>query len=207
MASAKPTATTRQTGSSKSPRKPDDMEISAARWAGVGLVIVAIIAATFLAVISSSDPGSETSPGAAAEAAATAAPTAADTRLPVAQPRITKPLEMVTSEIDIPVTVQVPEEELPKRLLTLLVLRGDEELGRKKGPKDDGKVAVHVRLVPGPNELTAVLWGPGGPGPLSEPVTVTYDPDAPPLEIDLAQEQPPDHRRLGRGHRHLGGRG
>jgi len=183
MASAKPAAPTRRSSAPKGPQKNGDSEISRARWAGVALVIAAIIGAIILAVVSPSDPTTETQPG-GATAEATPTATVLDTRVPSAQPRITNPLGGTTREIVIPVTVDVPEEELPRRLVRLLILRGDAELGSEKIPKGGGKVVVQdVRLVSGPNELVATLDGPGGHGPLSEPVVVTLDRDAPPLAI------------------------
>ena len=184
MASAKPAGPTRRSSSPKGSQKKGDPEISRARWAGVALVIAAIIGAIALAIVSPSDPTTQTQlGGVATKPTPTPVASKLDTRVPTAQPRITKPFEGVTREHEIQVTVDLPEEDLPKRLLTLVIL-GGEEAKEERQPKTGRKVTVEgVRLVPGENELVAVLHGPGGPGPLSEPVIVILDRDAPPLEI------------------------
>ncbi|RKY17758.1 MAG: hypothetical protein DRQ55_15010 [Planctomycetota bacterium] len=188
MASAKPAATSRRNTSGKGPKKSDEPEISPARWGGVALVIAAIIAAITLAVISPSDPDTTAQPGiAGVDSTPTPAPSVLDTRVPTAQPTIVSPGEGPTPEYEISVTVAVPEEEdIPRKDLTLVVLRGDEELGKVLKPKPGTKVKVEgVRLLKGSeNELTAALKGPGGLlGPRSNPVLVTQDPDAPSLAI------------------------
>jgi hypothetical protein len=186
MASAKPAATTRRTSSPKGPKKTDGPEISPARWAGVALVIAAIIGAIVLAVISPSDVEPDTIPGSAATSPSPS-PVAStlDTQLPNAQPRIVTPIQGPTAEYEIEVVVSVPAEELPKRKLALVILRGDDELARVAKPKTDGNVTVRgVRLVRDTaNELTAALEGPGGFGPRSDPVVVTHDRKAPVLAL------------------------
>lgn len=187
MASAKSASTTRRSSSSKGSKKGDEPEISPARWGGVALVIAAIVAAVVLAVISPSDPGVDVlQPGTVAvEASPTPTPSVLDTRVPTAQPRITNPGEGLTPEVDIAVTVEVPEETLGKKHLDLVILRGEVEVGREENPKPDSIVVISgVRLLEGVvNELTAVLEGPGGLGPPSSPVLLTQDPDAPRLAI------------------------
>jgi hypothetical protein len=186
MASAKATATTRRTGSSKGTKKGGEAEVSPARWAGVAFVIIAIAAAIVLAVISPSETGDgRVAAGAVASPLPTPAPTVSDTRLPTARPSIVTPVEGPTAEIEIDVVVQVPSEDLPRRKLTLVVLRGEEEIGRAEKPRTGGPVTVSgVRLrLDTKNELTAALLGPGGYGPLSEPVVVTQDREAPVLAL------------------------
>lgn len=183
MATAKSTSTTRRSGSTSKPKKDSDAEVSPARWAGVALVITAIVAAIFLAVISPSEPSQ--APGTAAiEPSPSPRPTVLDGQAPMAQPRIISPITETTNEIDFPAKVELPEEELPKRLLTLYILRGDQIVGELPRPKTGGTVTVpSVRVDEGVNELTAVLSGPGGYGPRSEPVILTVDRDAPDLAI------------------------
>ena len=187
MASAKPAATSRRSTSGKGSKKSDEPEISPARWGGVALVIAAIVAAITLAVISPSDPDATAQPGVAGvDPTPTPAPSVLDTRVPTAQPTIVSPGEGPTPEYEIPVTVAVPEEDMLRRDLTLVVLRGEEELGKVLKPKPGTKVTVEgVRLLRGSeNELTAALKGPGGLlGPRSNPVLVTQNPDAPSLAI------------------------
>jgi hypothetical protein len=187
MASTKSVATTRRSGSGKSSRKNAEPEISPARWAGVALVIAAIIGAIALAVISPSDQDSPALPGVVGTGASPSpAAVVLDTRVPTAQPRITSPVEGVTAEIEIPVTVDVPaEDDVPRRFLTLVIMRGEDALGEVLRPKTGGKITVQgVRLETGVNELQAVLVGAGGGlGPMSDPVAVTLDRDAPVLAV------------------------
>ena len=178
MATAKPTATTKRTSSGKRSKKDDEPEVSRARWAGVALVIAAIVGAVVLAVVSPSDPGTTQQPGAiAVDPSPSPSPTVLDTSVPVAQPSITSPNSGVTRELYVAVTADLPEEtEVRKRNLKLYVMRGEEIVGELPKPKTGESVVVEgVSLVPGPNELTAVLKGPGGLGPASDPITVTVD--------------------------------
>lgn len=191
MASAKPATTTRRASPSRSPRRSgEEQEVSPARWGGVAFVIVAIVAAIVLGVFSPSEPA--TSPGAVAVGPSpTPSPSTLDTRVPTAKPRITHPQEGTTNEIDISVKVAVPEDELRRGELTLFILRGDEELKRLERPKPGSTIEVKgVRLVPGPNELTAVLRGPGeGWGPRSEPLLLSVDRDKADLAITSPQNK------------------
>ena len=187
MASTKSATTTRRSSSGKRGKKKDESEVSPARWAGVAFVITAIIAAMALAMISDSDSGSEPASPASAdlvEPSPVASASPLDDRVPTAQPRITNPDEGETSELIVPVTVDVPSDELGKKVLDLLVLRGEEVLKEFEEPKPGEKVTVQgVELALGPNELTAVLKGPGGWGPRSEPVVVTVNRDLKQLTI------------------------
>jgi hypothetical protein len=187
MATAKPAATTRRSSSGRSSKKSTEPVVSPARWAGVALVIAAIVGAIVLAMISPSDPNDvvEQQPGGVVAAPSpTPSPTVADTRVPTVQPRITIPLPSVISEVDIPVTVDLPEEDLPKRLVTLYIKRGEEIIGKQDTIKTGTSVTVQgVRLAPGENLISAVLGTPAGLGPASEPVKVTVDRNAPSLKI------------------------
>jgi hypothetical protein len=187
MASAKPVTTTRKSAGKSGSRKSPEPEISSARWAGVALVIAALFGAIVLAVVSPSDPASEQGPVlGAAETTPIPVPSAsADTRLPTAQPEILIPTAgSDTGEWEIEVTVDVPKDSLRAKELSMVVLRGDDTIGEAERPKTGGKVVVPgVRLVPGLNELTAALKGPGGLGPRSEPITVMLDNDRPELDI------------------------
>jgi hypothetical protein len=90
----------------------------------------------------------------------------------------------LTPEFEIAVTVDVPDEvSVPKKHLELHVYTGSEITTLEK-PKPGTTVTVQgVRLVPGENTLTAALGSPAGPGPVSDPVVVTLDEDAPRLTI------------------------
>jgi hypothetical protein len=155
----------------------------------VALVIVALIGAIGLAVVSRSDDGDTADPGGTtSDVTATASPPASprDTRLPVARPEIVSPKAgWIIGEWYVDVDVAVPEgETLPKRLLSIVVLRGDEVLKSVARPEAGRTVTVSdVPLVAGANELTAALQGPGGLGPISEAVSITQDRDAPVLRI------------------------
>lgn len=191
MASAKATTTVGRSSPSKGAKRGNDTDISPARWGGVVLVIAAIVGAILLAIVSPSEPGAEAQPGQiATDASAVPVSSGLDTRVPTAQPRILDPIDTVTRELDITVTVDLPDEELARESLKLVILRGEQVLKEKPKPKTGGKVTVKgVRIDPGQNSLTAALRGPGGLGPLSEPVTVTSDQDAPMLAITS-----PEHR-------------
>jgi len=195
MASAKDGGTTRRAGSSRSSKKKQEPEVSPARWAGVALVIAAIVGAVFLAMLSPSDPGTESpqQPGAEAEAEAgtgadaspSPAATTVDVPVPVVTPVITNPGNgTLTPEIEIAVTVDIPEDvAVPKKHLELHIYAGSDITTLEK-PKAGTTVKVQgVRLLPGENTLTAALGSPAGPGPVSDPVVVTLDEDAPRLTI------------------------
>lgn len=189
MASAKATPTSRPSRNGKRSPADAESEISPARWAGVALVIAALLGAIVLAVVSPSEQGSVEGPAAIPVQEATPSPTAsgvADTRLPVARPEITDPSSgMLTSEWVIEIGVKIPPDELRKKDLKLVVLRGDEKVGEKEGPPKLGgrDVVPSARLAEGLNELTVALEGPGGLGPRSEPIEVTLDRDLPPLSL------------------------
>jgi len=166
--------------------------VSRARWGGVILVIGALLGAITLAVLS---PGGVDEPGLPGAAATGATPAAhgtpaaqaspSDDRLPTAQPQITSPKTgWVIGEWYVDLNVAVPEEPLPRRLLSLLILQDGQEVKSLSRPRRDGDVTVNdVPLLEGTNTLTAVLRGPGGLGPESDPVTVTQDRDAPVLKV------------------------
>lgn len=151
------------------------------------MVIAALLGAIVLAVVSPSVPGAAEGIG-VAPIEASPTPRASgpvDTRLPAAQPEIIDPTSgLLVDEWEIEVKLRVPAEELRRKELTLVVLRGDDVIGSMERPKLDGtNVVSGVRLVEGLNELTAALEGPGGLGPRSEAVDVTLDRDAPQLQI------------------------
>lgn len=185
MATAKSTSTTRRTSSSRGSKQDPESQVSPARWGGVALVITAIVAAVILAMVSPSEP-SRAPAAAAAEPTPTPVATELGVQAPTVQPRITIPIDgETTAEIDFPAEVEVPlEESVPRRLLTLYIMRDGQIVGSLPEPKTGGKVIVKsVRVDPGLNELTAVLGVPGAFGPPSEPVLLTVDRDAPDLAI------------------------
>jgi hypothetical protein len=189
MASAKPAVAARRSSSPKRPTGVREPKVSAERWAGVALVMSAILAAIILAVVSPSEPEEAIAqPGAVAGTASpTPAPSVVDMRVPTARPTIVSPGSGPTAEYEIAVTVDVPEEELPRKLLSLVVLRGDEELVVRSSKFKLGS-RVTIKGVPlrerSDNELTVALKTEAGIGPLSAPVVVTHDPDAPALTIN-----------------------
>jgi hypothetical protein len=189
MASSKPASTVRgrsSPGSGSAPGQGGDDEVSRARWAGVALVIAALLGAISLAVLS---PGGGTTPAGPLTTTPMGSPpaqaTVLDTRLPVTQPEITSPKAgWIIGEWYLDVDVDVPDEPLPKRLLSLVILRNGAEVKSVDRPEPGRAVSVpEVPLAAGQNVLTAALRGPGGLGPESEPVSVTQDRDAPVLRI------------------------
>jgi hypothetical protein len=186
MATSKTAGTTQRSSSGRSSKKSEEPDVSPARWAGVALVIAAIVGAILLAVISPSNPDPESDPGLVAEASSPSpVPTELGGPVPVGRPVIVSPGDgTVTPEFEIEVAVDVPEDVgVPKKLLTLYIYHGDE-IDQLDKPKLGTTVTVQgVRLTAGENTLTAAFGGPGGPGPISEPVVVTLDENAPKLEI------------------------
>ena len=183
MASAKAGGTTKRSSPSRGSKKGQESEVSPARWAGVALVMAAIVGAIFLAMISPSDqgePNQPSQPGAVAEnpdPSPSAAPATIDVAIPVAQPLITNPGDRTsTPEIEIAVTVDVPDDTtVPRKHLELHVHNGSRITTVEK-PKPGTTVTVEgVRLAPGENTITAVLGSPAGPGPVSDPVVVILD--------------------------------
>lgn len=186
MATARPVPTTRR-GRTAAGTSPDgELQVSRARWAGVALVIAALLGAITLGVIS---PGDSSMPERDAVVGAGTSPipvaSAADTRLPTARPEIVSPREgWVIGEWYVDVSADVPEEPLARRTLALVILRAGEEVKSLAKPRVGGRVTVaDVPLAAGENVLTAALRGPGGLGPQSDPVTVTQDRDAPVLTV------------------------
>ena len=191
MASAKGGGTTRRSNSSRSSKK-QEAEVSPARWAGVALVIAAIVGAVFLAMISPSDPGEPGQAGVeVAEVESTAltpspSPTAVDVPVPVAVAEIIVPKDgKLTREYEFAVTVAVPDDRTVKRQqLDLHIYNNGTHAKTFENPKPGTDAKVEgVRLAPGANVLTAVLGSLGGLGPVSEPITVTLDEELPDLEI------------------------
>jgi hypothetical protein len=189
MASAKPPSVVRGrsgTGPAPGPGRSDGDEISRARWAGVALVIAALLGAISLAIFSPSEGALPSRPGSTAvSASASPQATTLDNRLPSTQAEITSPKAgWIIGEWYVDVAVAVPEETLPRRLLSLVVLRDGTEVKSLDRPDVGRTVTVpDVPLAAGQNVLTAALRGPGGLGPASEPVIVTQDRDAPILRI------------------------
>jgi hypothetical protein len=157
----------------------------------VALVVAALLGAIGLAVIS---PSAQTGTGLQGTGSAPASPSPraslGDGPLPIAQPEITAPHDGgVIGEWYIDVVVAIPEEPLPRRSLSLVILRHGTEAKRLARPQPGGSVTVSdVPLVEGGNVLTAALEGPGGLGPVSAAVTVTQDRDAPVLGITSPED-------------------
>ena len=192
MASAKSSGTSRRSSSGRGPTKKQESEVSPARWAGVALVIAAIVGAITLAMVSPSDAGPTTRPGTALaevpvdEPSPSPSATALDVGVPVVAPAITTPKDgTVIGEFEIAVTVEVPEDRtVPRKHLDLHIYNGSQLVKTEPKPKLGETVTVQgVRLAPGINTLTAVLGSPAGPGPRSEPHQITLDEDKPVLQI------------------------
>jgi hypothetical protein len=194
MASAKPAVAARRSSSLKRPTGGQEPQVSPARWAGVALVLTAILAASVLAVLSPSQPEeANAQPGVGTSMASpTPAPSVIDTRRPTGKPTIVSPGSGPTAEYEIAVTVDVPKDELPRKLLSLVVLRGDEELVVRSSKFKLGS-RFTIKGVPllerSDNELTVALKTEAGIGPPSAPVVVTHDPDAPALTITAPSDR------------------
>jgi hypothetical protein len=148
--------------------------------------MAAILAATVLAIVSPSEPAASEQPGTLASVPSpTPAASPSDTRGPTATPTIVSPGSGPTAEYEIALTVDVPKDEMPRRLLWLVVLRGEEVLVEQERPRLGSKVTVEgVRLLErSDNELRVALKSAAGLGPRSAAVLVTHDPDAPTLAI------------------------
>ncbi len=152
--------------------------------------MIAILAAIVLAVLSPSDPAAPGQAGAIELASPAPLPSVLAVGVPTAKPSIVTPEEGRTHEIDINVVVEVPEEELPRKLLTLVVLSGDTEIGSKENPKLGTVETVKgARLLEGVvNEVTVALKTEAGLGPRSDPVLVTHDEDAPTVAITSPED-------------------
>ena len=191
MASAKTGGTTQRSSPSRSSRKGQESEVSPARWAGVALVMAAIVGAIFLAMISPSDGGESDQPSQPAAAAqnpdpsASAVPAAIDVPIPVAQPVITKPGDRTsTPEIELAVTVDVPDDTTVRKKDLSLHVHNGSRITTVEKPKPGTTVTVEgVRLTPGENTITAVLGSENGLGPVSDPVVVTLDQTMATVEI------------------------
>jgi hypothetical protein len=145
------------------------------------------MAVIVLAVLSPGEPEqTNAQPGTLASAASpTPAPSVVDTRVPTARPTIVSPGSGPTAEYEIAVTVDVPKEELPRKLLSLVVLRGGEELVELSKFKLGSRATIKgvPLLERSDNELTVAFRTDAGIGPPSAPIVVTQDPDAPALTI------------------------
>ena len=200
MASAKSAPGARRSTPTRGSKSGDETQVSPARWAGVALVMLAILAAIVLAVLSPSDHDTGRQPGTVVGSSPSPAPSPgaspADGRVPTSRPSINS-APTLTAEVEIPVVVQIPaDEKLPRKLLTLVLLRGDEEIGSLKKFKLGQETTVYARLIEGGvNEITAALRTEAGLGPQSDPVLVTQDKDAPGLEIDFTRGWRADERR------------
>jgi hypothetical protein len=192
MATARPVGTVRRSTGTGGRPAPASAEIPPARWAGVALVIAALLGTILLGMLSPGEGGSpELAVGAPTE---TTVPVASlvpndDPRIPRSRPVISAPqAETVSREWTIGVTVDVPQEKLPAKILDLVIYRDGEEVRRVERPGRGKPVTVGVLLEPGRNELTAALASPGGVGPTSEPAVVHHDSDAPELVIKAPQD-------------------
>jgi len=191
MASAK-SSPVRRGGSGGGSSKEHEQAVSPARWAGVSLVIAAIVAAIVLAMVSSSEPSGPADAAILPAGSPTPSSSASDltAMVPKGQPRIVNPVSETTSEVDFPMTVELPAEDLPRQDLKLLIFRGTDKVGELEAPKTGGTVIVpSVRVDEGENVLVAVLTGTGGPGPQSEPITLLVDRQAQQLAITAPENK------------------
>ena len=189
MASAKSAPGPRRTTPTRGSKSGDEAQVSPARWAGVALVMVAILAAIVLAILSPGEPDAGLAPAGLTDPSPTPGASPVDGRRPTTTPTISS-AQTPTGEVEIPIVVAVSADEaLPRKLLTLVLLRGDEEIGSEPKPKPGTEVTVYARLLEGGvNEIRAALKSDAGLGPRSEPVLVTQDKDAPSLAITSPED-------------------
>lgn len=160
-----------------------------ARWAGVALVIAALVGAITLAVISPSDPRGSVRAGIGAdvEPAASSGPPpsiAPDARVPQAQPEIIGPEDgSTTVEREMRVLVTVPEYELPRDAVQLDIYRNGKLVDSEPMPPADDVEVGPIRLAEGRNEITAALASSSGSGPMSAPIVIDVDKVGPAVDI------------------------
>lgn len=187
MASSRVSATTSRksgNGSSRERGSSAELTVSNVRWAGVALVIAALLGAITLAVISPSDPtGVAGSTVTQPAAEATVEP---DLRVPDTEVRIISPIDGITTvEREMVIAITVLPYELPKGALTLQVYRNGEAVrgGSQARPAADDIDVGPIRLVEGRNEITAALTTSGGAGPTSAPVVIIVDKIGPDITV------------------------
>jgi hypothetical protein len=164
--------------------------VSGARWAGVALVIMALLGAIALAAISPSESGTGPRSGIGAEPA-TPQPASIepDARIPAVQPRIISPEDGITTdEYELRVTITVPEYELPTKALSLQVYRNGQLVGTVSKPRADDNEVGPIKLVEGRNNITAALVSSSGVGPMSDPIAIDVDKMGPDVNVTSPRE-------------------
>ena len=168
----------------------DQPAVSKARWGGVSLVVMALLAAIVLAMLSPTEPGErDGSAGTAVESGSPEPSASLPTgEVPDLAPTIATPSRATTRDLDVTLTVSIPETTIRPQKLELAIARNGEpvETRRRPGP---GDVEIGpLELQEGENEFTAWLDGPGGAGPTSEPVVITVDRTKPMLKVGRPRE-------------------
>jgi hypothetical protein len=190
MASWRPSSPpARATASARArqPRAQAEPEVPRSRWAGVGLVVFALLAAIVLAATAPLEPDEAAGvtvvqPSPSATVPAKPTPSLGTGPVPEVAPSILDPGVALTAESTLDLTVSLPETPIRPRDLKVAVFRNDREVARLPGRGPEVSVD-DVELKRGENVLTAALVGPGGIGPLSEPVIITLDADPPEVTV------------------------
>ena len=172
----------RSGGSSRDARKGTEAPVSSVRWAGVALVMAALLGAIVLAVVSPSEPaGVQAGTGEQPTPAASVTPNA---ERPETEVRIISPDDgITTSERQYEITVTVPEYDLPQNTLSLQIYRNGTAVAVEQRPAADDLTIGPFKLNEGRNEITAALTTSGGAGPLSEPVVINVDKAGPEISL------------------------
>jgi hypothetical protein len=149
------------------------------------------VGAIALAMLSPTEPGRQVpgvlpaSPGVGSPAVAPATGAGAPEVVPV----ITPPETTLTRELEIELSVTIPESDVARQGLELKVARNGSEVGAVRRPRA-GEVAVRdIQLEEGENTLTAWLSNAAGSGPTSSPVVVIVDKTAPELQVSEPKER------------------
>jgi hypothetical protein len=159
---------------------------------GVGLVVLALVAAIVLAATTPLDPESA---GTAMSQEATAVPSIEpeptpslpNGGVPEVAPDIVPPATVLTADPVMDLEVVVPETPFRPRDLRIVIFRDGKEVTRSNTRGEQVTVS-DVKLKLGENALTAALEGPGGMGPMSEPVLVALDNEPPEISLGAPRD-------------------
>lgn len=201
MASARTATSTRRPparGAGTSAGLAAQEAVSPARWAGVTLVVGALVAAVVLAVVS---PAGSESGGSAPAGVLAAAPSPLASAppggpgVPEERPLIVLDTELTpgedglgwTNDRELALSVTVPPTRLRPRQLRLEALVNGQVVTSVERPSGD--VAMDgIRLADGENTVTVRLASDSGAGPVSDPLLVGLDAERPPLSIRTPRE-------------------
>lgn len=169
-------------------RPEGPQEVSRARWLGVGFVMLALAATVVLAATAPAAPTLDAGPPATprpSTMASTGSLPGSGTA-PREAPGIVPPEDTATNDRDLDLRITLPELE-PGPRLRLHVFRNGKKVADVKA-RDQEALVKGIRLRPGANTITAALDGPGGLGPVSAPLVMTLDTEAPSLRVSAPRD-------------------